>query len=139
MAIIGNHVASYYGEQSRIASISQMGAQVFTEPRGHFLLRQFMGDFLFQRAVSIHLDNPGITDDWLKILQGLHYVENVSIKSEAVTDLGLEHLSGLSNLRRVHLVNTNTTKKGEESLRASLSRSSLVTSVDIVDGEFVSR
>lgn len=139
MAFIGTHVVRYYDEQSRIASISLMGAQVFTEPRGHFFLRQFMGDFLFQRAVYIHVDNPGVADNWLEDLQGLRYVELVSIKSEGITDVGLQHLRHLPNLRRVNLVNTKTTKEGVESLRASLSKSSLVTCYDIVNGEFVNR
>ena len=39
LAFVGTHLVRYYGEQSQIASISRMGAQVFTEPRGHFLLR----------------------------------------------------------------------------------------------------
>ena len=128
LAFLGTHVARYYEEQAHIDSIRRMGAQVFTKPRGPFLLRQFIGDSLFQRAVYVHLNNPGLTDDWLENLRELPYVEAISIKSEGITDAGLEILERMPNLRSVDLVNTETTEEGVEALRAALPKPSVVRS-----------
>ena len=128
-----------YEESYRIAEVSTVGAQVFTEPRGQYLLRQFAGDSLSERAVYVHLDDPRVTDEWLANLRGLDYIEVLSIKSGNVTDAGLGQLEHLPNLRSLHLVNTKTTEAGIRSLRASLPRLQRVTRHDVVNGQLVSR
>lgn len=134
-ALAGAFLVPAYEERHRVAELSAVRAQVFTEPRGQYLLRQFAGDSLSKRAVYVHLDDSRVTDEWLANLQGLHYVEVFSIKSDNVTDLGLAQLKCLPTLQSLHLVNTKTTEAGIRSLQASLPPLRRVTRDDIVNGK----
>jgi hypothetical protein len=139
LAWASNYLLPSYRERDRIAEVLAVGAQVYTEPRGQFFLRQVIGDSLSERAVYVHLRDPRVTDDWLVHLQGLKYIEVLSINSANVSDVGLRHLRALPNLRNLNLVNTKTTKSGVRSLQEALPLLQRAVQVDIVNGEFVHR
>jgi hypothetical protein len=126
LAFATTMVLPWYQELSTRISFSQFGAQVYTEPRGHYLFRQFAGDALTERAVYVHLDDPRITDDWLSKLRGLKHIEVLSIKSPNVTDGGLLHLRELPNLMTLNLVDTQVTESGVQALRKALPNLRLV-------------
>ena len=109
-----------YIEIRCIRTVSEQGDQVFTEPRGLFLLRQFVGEDVSQRAVYVHLRGPHVTDEWIKNVQGLRYIEVLNVSSPSFTDAGLRHLKSLPNLASLHLDRTQVTQAGIEELRAAL-------------------
>lgn len=106
-------------ERMRAKRLEKPGVQLLTEPRGHFLLRQFLGSSFSNRVVYVHLDDPAIDDEWLSNLENFPYVENISIKSSNVTDAGLKHLESLPNLMSLDLVDTSATANGISKLRES--------------------
>lgn len=106
-------------ERIRVNRLSGAGVQIYTEPRGQFLLRQVVGDRLSERVVFVHLDDPDINDAWLENLVQFPYIENVSIKSERVTDSGLRHLERLPNLMSLDLIDTQITPAGIAKFRSS--------------------
>ena len=108
--------------------LNAVNAQVSTEPRGQFLLRQFIGDTLSQRSIYLHLDDPRIDDYWIKKLHGMEHVEVLSIKSSNLTDAGLMELRNWPSLTSLNLVDTDVTDSGIEALRQSLPSLRLVTS-----------
>jgi hypothetical protein len=122
------YVLSFLQEQRQIVTVRQLRSQVYTEPQGQYLFRQFAGDALSQRAVYVHLDDPRVTDDWLENLRDLKHIEVLSIKSANVTDAGLKHLLGLRNLRDLNLVNTQVSESGVTELRDALPGLKLVQS-----------
>ncbi len=106
-------------ERRRIQRLSGTGVQIYTEPRGQYLLRQLAGDFVSERAVYVHLDDPKIDDVWLEKLHQFPYIETLSIKSPQVTDKGLANLENLPNLMSLDLIDTNATPAGIAKLRQS--------------------
>ena len=109
-------------EHSRVARLSGAGVQIYTEPRGQYLLRQITGNTLSERVVFVHLDDPSIDDAWLERLVQFPYIENVSIRSSNVTDSGLKFLGRLPNLMSLDLIDTQTTPEGIAKLRDSSRR-----------------
>ncbi len=124
----GPYVLSWWHEQRQIVTLRGLGFQVFTEPQGQYFFRQFAGDALSQRAVYVHLDDPRVTDDWLRNLGNLKHIEVLSIKSSNVTDVGLKRLRSLSNLRDLQLVDTQVSESGIAELRKALPKLQLVQS-----------
>ena len=113
-------VVPWWTDQRQITALSHVSAQVFTEPRGQFLFRQFAGDSLSQRAVYVHLRDADVNDDTLVLVASLSSVEVLSIKSSKVTDAGLVHLERMRNLRSLTLVDTQVTDGGVKRLRRAL-------------------
>jgi hypothetical protein len=114
------YVSAWWTELDHIVELRQKGGQVFTEPRGQYLFRQFAGDALSERAVYVHLSGAQIDDEVLAHVAELPYVEVLSIASRQVTDLGLAHLESLHSLRDLNLVDTRVTDEGEALLRRAL-------------------
>lgn len=104
-------------ERGRIQRLSGKGVQIYTEPRGQYFLRQFAGDYLSERVVHVHLDDPQIDDVWLEKLHQFPYIETLSIKSPQITNKGLAILENLPNLMSLDLIDTNTTSAGIAKLR----------------------
>jgi hypothetical protein len=113
-------IVPWYREFRLTLAMKQTGAQIYTEPRGHYLFRQFTGDALFERAVYVHLDDPRVTDVWLAQLRSLKHVEVLSIKSPNVTDEGLVHVRHLPKLMTLNLVDTAVSDAGLRQLSESL-------------------
>lgn len=116
-----------YAEKRQIDSLTKVGVQVFSEPRGMYLIRQFVGDEIAQRAVYVHLDAEYVTDEWLQNVVGLRHVEVLSVRSPHLTDRGLVHLKAFTNLTSLNLVDTKITDAGLKKLRAEMPRLRLVT------------
>ena len=111
----------YQWESRRIAEIrrSSPSAQLFTEPRGQYLFRHFVGDHYSQRLVWVHLKDSDIDDQWIaENLSGLKFIEGISITSSSLTDSSIKHLDeALPNLRRLTLTNTKVTETAIAELR----------------------
>ena len=72
----------------------------------------------FRNADSIlGLDGPSITDAGLEHLKGLTELESLYIASPHVTDAGLEHLKGLTELKRLEVLRPPVTDAGLEHLK----------------------
>jgi hypothetical protein len=110
----------WYRDRSKLGVLNSVNAQVFTEPRGQFLFREFFGDTVSQRSIYLHLKDPRIDDDWLRDMHGMPHIEVLSIKSANVTDVGLMELKNWPNLMDLNLVDTQVTDSGIEALRQSL-------------------
>ncbi|MCA9193430.1 MAG: hypothetical protein KDB03_16775 [Planctomycetales bacterium] len=104
-------------ERARAAGLTKSGVQMLTEPRGQFFLRQFIGDSFSERVVYVHLDGSDIDDMWLQKISQFPYIEVVTIKSENVTDEGLQFLTCLPNLMSLVLVDTQVTSEGVTNFR----------------------
>jgi hypothetical protein len=117
--LVQSYAASWWNERRQIAALRQVGS-VITEPRGQYLYRQFAGDALAQRAVYVHLHGLHVSDETLRELSTLKYVEVLSINGGRITDAGLQCLSKLPNLRMLTLVDTGVTAAGVEKLRGAL-------------------
>jgi hypothetical protein len=126
LAYYRTFVLALVQEVDHIVALRQKGGQVFTEPRGQFLFRQFAGDALSERAVYVHLSDPQIDNAALAHVAELAYVEVLSIKSPRVTDLGLGLLESLHNLRDLNLVDTQVTDEGVARLRRALPHLQLI-------------
>ena len=107
----------WYLDRSKNVLLKDVNAQVFSEPRGQFLLRQFIGDTFSERSIYLHLDNPRVDDDWIKQLGPMQHIEVLSIKSPNLSDMGLKELANWPNLRRLNLVDTKVTDSAIASLR----------------------
>ena len=118
----------WYLDRYQIAMLKTVNAQVFTEPRGQFLLRQLVGDTFSERSIYLHLDDPQIDDGWVKNIGGMPHIEVLSIKSSALTDTGLMELRSWTKLQNLNLVDTKVTDSGIAALRQSLPSLRLVQS-----------
>ena len=128
LAVANAILVPWYFDRGKIAMLKQVNAQVFTEPRGQFLIRQFIGDTFSERSIYLHLNDSRIDDDWLKDVGGMQYIEVLSIKSSKLTDTGLMELRNWPNLQRLNLVDTKVTDSGISALRQSLPNLRLVQS-----------
>lgn len=113
-------IAPWYRDHRKRRLLQAVDAQVFTEPRGQFFLRQFVGDSISQRSVCVHLDDPRVNDEWLKQIAGMEHAEVLSIKSAHVTDVGLLELRRWPSLISLALVDTQVTDAGIKKLRESM-------------------
>lgn len=113
-------VFPWYVERSKIAMLKQVNAQVFTEPRGQFLIRQFIGDTFSERSVCLHLDDSRVDDNWIKKVGGMQHIEVLSIKSSEFSDIGLMELRNWPKLQDLNLVDTKVTDKALAALKLSL-------------------
>ena len=53
--------------------------------------------------IAFHLSDKEITDDTIKLLAGAKNVYSVNLRGTKVTDAGMPHLAGLTDLVRLHL------------------------------------
>jgi len=64
--------------------------------------------------------NKDITDEGIKSLEGLKYLESLNLYGTAVTDGTIESLKMIKTLKRVYLWQTQVTPEGAESLRSAI-------------------
>src|SRR4051812_48206854 len=67
----------YVDDGPTIAELRTLGADVFSEPRGLHLLRQFAGDRVAERATRVQCIGLQFDDRSLEALEGLGDVENL--------------------------------------------------------------
>jgi hypothetical protein len=107
----------WYEDRGKIETLKSFNAQVFIEPRGQFLLRQFIGDSFSERSVYLHLDDPRVDDEWVKSLGLMRHIEVLSIKSPNLSDEGLRELVNWPSLQSLNLVDTKVSDSAILSLR----------------------
>jgi hypothetical protein len=107
----------WYVDRGKIETLKNFNAQVFTEPRGQFLLRHFIGDSFSERSIYLHLDDPRVDDDWLKQLGPMQHIEVLSIKSPNLSDVGLQELVKWPKLQSLNIVDTKISDSAIETLR----------------------
>src|SRR5687767_10634111 len=61
----------YVDDGPAIAGLTSLSADVFTEPRGLYLLRQFRGDRVAERAIRVQCIGRQFDDRSLATLEGL--------------------------------------------------------------------
>lgn len=120
LAVVNATMMPWYLDRADLKKLQAVNAQVFTEPRGQFFLRQFIGDTLSQRTVFLHLNDARVDDQWLRDLQGMKHVEMLSVRSANVTDAGLVELKKFPNLLELNLVDTQATDDGLAALRLAM-------------------
>ena len=133
LAVVNATVMPWYRDRVDLKKLQAVNAQVFNQPRGYYFLRQFIGDKLSQRSVYLHLDDARVTDQWLRDLQGMKYIEVLSIKSVNLTDDGLKELKKFPNLLDLNLVDTQTTEDGLAALRQALPKLKRIQSTKSAD------
>jgi hypothetical protein len=67
-----------------------------------------------------HQEGNRVTDAGLAHLKGLSQLKVLSLSSEKITDAGLANLKGLSQLRELYLQNTQVTDQGVKELQEAL-------------------
>jgi hypothetical protein len=70
-------------------------------------------------TASTQLNLP-LTDDDLALLKEFPRLQLLSVRSEAMTDAGLEHLAGLKHLREASVLSLRVTEEGLDKLKAAL-------------------
>jgi len=110
----------YVDDRRAIAELRTLGAYVLPEPRGLYLLRQFAGDRVAERAVRVQCIGLQFDDRSLEALEGLGEVESLMIISPNVSDAGLSHLKHLEKLTGLVLLDTQVTNQGVIALRQAL-------------------
>ena len=75
---------------------------------------------------------PGLRDDDLKHIEGLHQLETLLLRSPSLGDPGMTHIRGLTALKRLWIDNSTVTGRGLEQLRdlKNLERLNLPWTVD---------
>jgi len=71
------------------------------------------------------LRGSGVTDAGLVHLKGLTDLEWLALDGRQVTDAGLDHLKGLTNLEHLRLYGTKVTEKGAASLQHVLPKAKI--------------
>jgi Leucine-rich repeat (LRR) protein len=79
------------------------------------------------------LGGTRITDTGLQHLSGLTNLQVLDLVNTPITDVGLRHLDGLTALANLDLGNTRVTHSGVEMLRARLPACSIVFYVEPTD------
>ncbi len=113
----------YERQQAAIAEIERLDGFVWTEDGGPDWLRELVGDermTVFDRVMSVELDDTQITDDSLNQLGGLTNLDRLFLDNTQIRDDGLRHLSSLPNLDWLDLSDTQITDEGEKFLQKAL-------------------
>ena len=120
LALFRELFTGYVDDGPAIAELQALGADVFTEPRGLYLLRQFTGDRVAERVTWVQCIGRQFNDHSLGTLEGLDDVESLMIISPNVSDVGLSHLTHLRKLTGLYLGDTRVTEEGVNALRRAL-------------------
>jgi hypothetical protein len=86
-------------------------------PAGPPWLRRILGDHFFAEVIDLDLSGTQVTDAGLEHLKGLTQLWRLSLNGTEVTDVGLEHLKGLMQLQGLYLTRTKVTDAGLEHLK----------------------
>ncbi|HUR55562.1 MAG TPA: hypothetical protein VMZ71_15610 [Gemmataceae bacterium] len=71
----------------------------------------------FHRVVAVYLRDTRATDDDLRVISNLYWLENLDLTNTWITDDGLAHLKGMKNLRVLCLWKTQVGDAGVAHLR----------------------
>jgi Leucine-rich repeat (LRR) protein len=102
-------------------------AKVKNRPRPPEWLRKAVGEEYFRNVVSVGFNKNGgigglkVTDDELTVIDHLPGLTTVELSNNrGITDVGLKHLAGLSELRVLYLYNTSIVGPGIKDLPRNL-------------------
>lgn len=70
-------------------------------------------------VIGVAFSNRKVTDAGLEHLKGLTQLQHLILQNTKITDAGLEHLKGLTQLQQLNL-NTKVTDQGVERLQQAL-------------------
>jgi len=106
-----------YRQHAAIREIERLGGMVVTREVGPAWLRAWVGDNrmrLLEDVVAVQLDLCStVTDGDLAQLRAFPWLEDLVLTGDSsLTDAGLRHLSGLTNLRALNLESTAITDAG---------------------------
>ena len=87
------------------------------KPPGPPWLRKLLGDDLFVSVTRCSLDQSEISDAGLEHIGGLTELRTLSLGNTTVSDAGLQHMEGLLQLQELLLGGTNVTDAGLEYLK----------------------
>jgi len=73
-----------------------------------------------RRAIEVDLSETNVSDAGLEHLKGLTNLDKLVLSNTQVTDAGLKHLQGLTNLITLWLDNTKVTDAGVKKFQPSL-------------------
>ena len=93
------------------------GVWLVERPPGPAWLQKLLPDDFFAEVATVGFDASQITDAGLEHLDGLSQLQLLSLADTQVTDAGLEHLKGLSQLQELWLDRTQVTDAGLEHLK----------------------
>lgn len=103
-----------------IEKIERAGGEVVTDPVGPEWLREILGEDRlsgFENVVTVALYSPEVTDIWLEELVKLRELKHLVLENTGVTDAGLAQVSGLNHLQSLWLTNCRITDTGLEHLK----------------------
>jgi Leucine rich repeat len=103
-------------ELDAIAQVQQLRGHVITNQKGH--------------CVRVELAGIDIANGDLVVLDKLHYVTTLSLEATPLTDAGLAHLKGMTQLKRLSLRRTKITDAGLANLEG-------LSSLEELDLEYV--
>lgn len=121
---IADQVECYMRQEEAAAEVKRLGGR--TEFEEVDWLKPYIGDFisLAERLRVIRLPNTPADDAFLTFLAGppsrAPYLTELNLAGTAVTDAGLQALTGLDQLRRLDLSRTRVTNRGFEAAVRSL-------------------
>ena len=111
-------------QREAVKAIEKLGGWVSYEDASSSKIRtavvwvgKLLGEDLSGDVRYVDLSETQVTDAGLKHLRGLTQLQVLTLDSTQVTDAGLEHLRGLTQLRELQLANTQVTDAGLEHLR----------------------
>ena len=103
----------YHGYEHYYEMEATKGVQRFVPPPGGKWLHDLLGREYFVEVIQVTVDGPQVTDDTLALIAKLPYVKYVSLNSATgITDIGLAHLARMHNLEGVTLFSNRITDTG---------------------------
>ena len=96
--------------------------KALTEEQAIAKIKEMGGNVVYRNAVmEVRLSGTKVTDAGLSHLKGLTNLQTLWLTGTwGVTDAGLEHLKALTKLKSLHLDRTNVTDEGVEKLQQAL-------------------
>ena len=130
LLIVAGTVFYFWWEYQRVrrftAGVEFVGGNVVVEYRGPEWLVKWAEDhdaeayiaWLKTDVTHAYLGNStGVGDEWPKRIQPFRNLQQVYLYDDGITDAGLEHLAGITNLQYVCLERTRVTPAGIARLR----------------------
>jgi hypothetical protein len=110
-------------QRAAVVAIEKLGGYVVWDDgasKWPAQLREVLGKDFFRRVVAVELGRTEVTNAGLEHLKGLSQLQVLSLENTQVTDAGLQHLKGLSQLQQLLLNRTKVTSKGVKKLQQAL-------------------
>jgi hypothetical protein len=89
-------------------------------PPGPEWLRKLFGQDFFATVVVANFGSSSVTDAGLEHLKGMTQLQGLDIHDTQVSDVGLEHVKRLTQLQELSIYNTKVTDEGVKRLQQAL-------------------